>query len=166
MIRSLSGSGQYRLCEQYQYLQVHPQERVKMTSDQFDDAPLRKSKITSRETQQATMSNDSDVVSVVSNDVNTKSNISVASEDCGITTLPQATLDSIWTKALEYVLSSSDVVAAPGGDPKAKMVSSQSGTSPHYVQALASGLYICDSSCLQWKSSQLCAHSSYVGKKR
>ena len=44
-------------------------------------------------------------------------------------------------KALEYVLSSSDVVAAPGGDPKAKMVSSRSGTSPHYVQALASGQY-------------------------
>ena len=76
------------------------------------------------------MSSDSNVVS---NDVNTKSNMSVASEDCGITTLPQATLDSIRTKALEYVLSSSDVVAAPGGDLKAKMVSSRSGTSPHCI---------------------------------
>ena len=57
--RSLSGHGQYRLCEQYQYLQVHPQEWVQMTSDQrrtvmkkFDDTPLRKSKIISRETLQ------------------------------------------------------------------------------------------------------------------
>ena len=67
--------------------------------------------------------------------------MSVESEDCGITTLPQATVDSMWMKALEYVLSSSDVVAAPHGDPKAKVVSSRSSTSPHYVQALASGQY-------------------------
>ncbi len=164
-VRSLSGRGQFQLCEQYRYLQVHAQEWVKMTSDhrrnavkKFDDAPLRKSKSTSQGTLQAAMSSDSDAVS-------TKSSMSVESENCGITTLPQAILDSIWTKALEYVLSSSDVVAAPGGDPKAKMVSSRSSTSPHYVQALSSGQYVCDSSCLQRKSPQICAHTVAVSEK-
>ena len=33
-IRSLSGRGKFQLCEQYRYLQVNPQEWVKMTSDQ------------------------------------------------------------------------------------------------------------------------------------
>ena len=65
-------------------------------------------------------------------------------------------------KALEYVLSSSNVVAAPGGDPKAKMVSSRSGTSSYHVQALASRQYTCDNNCLQWKSSQICAYTVAV----
>ena len=88
------------------------------------------------------MSSDDSSSDTASNDVDTKSGMSVESEDCVIATLPQATLDSIWTKVFEYMLSSSDVVAS-GGDPKAKMVSSQSSTSPHYVQALASGQYVC-----------------------
>lgn len=168
-IRSLSGRGQFRLCEQYRHLQIHPQEWVKMTSDQrrtvvkkFDDSPLRKSKVTGQAIFQTTVSIDSNPES---GGVSTKSCISITSEDCGITTLPQPTLDSIWTKALEYVLSSSDVVAAPGGDPKAKMVSSRSGTSPHYVRALASGQYVCDNSCLQWKSSQICSHTVAVSER-
>ena len=170
-IRSLSGRGQFQLCEQYRYLQVHPQEWVKMTSDQrrnavkkFDDAPLRKSKSAGQGILRAAMSSDS-ASDTVSSDVDPKGGMSVESEDCGITTLPQATLDSIWSKALEYVLSSSDVVAAPGGDPKAKMVSSRSNISPHYVQVLGSGQYVCDNSCLQWKSSQICAHTVAVSEK-
>ena len=111
----------------------------------FDDTPLRKSRITSQAILQTAVSIDS---GAVSSNVSTISSMSITSENCGITTLLQPTLDSIWMKALEYVLSSSDVVAAPGGDPKAKMVSSRSGTSPHYVQALASGQYTCDN-CLQ-----------------
>ena len=159
-IRSLSGRGQYRLCEQYQYLQVHPQAWIKMTPaqrcavvKQFDDTSLRRSMSTSYED---TTSNESNAMS--------KSNMSVTSEHCSITSLPQATLNSIWAKALEYVTSSTDVVPAPGGDSKAKMVSSRSNNSPHYVRALTSGQYVCDSSCLQWKSSQICAHTVAVSE--
>lgn len=63
----------------------------------------------------------------VSSDVDTKGGMSVESEDCGITTLPQATL--------------------------------------HYVQVLGPGQYVCDNSCLQWKSSQICAHTVAVSEK-
>ena len=34
VIPALSGRGQYRLCEPYKRLQIHPQEWVKMTTDQ------------------------------------------------------------------------------------------------------------------------------------
>ena len=44
------------------------------------------------------------------------------------------------------------------------MVSSRSNNSPHYVRALTSGQYVCDSSCLQWKSSQICAHTVAVSE--
>ena len=44
------------------------------------------------------------------------------------------------------------------------MVSSRSSNSPHYVRPLASGQYVCDGSCLQWKSSQICAHTVAVSE--
>ena len=38
------------------------------------------------------------------------------------------------------------------------MVTSRSNSTPHYVQALPSGQYLCDDNCLQWKSSKICSH--------
>ena len=76
---------------QYQYLQVHPQAWIKMTPEQkcalvnqFGDTSLRRSMSASYED---TASNESNAMS--------KSNMSVTSEHCGITSLPQATLNSI-----------------------------------------------------------------------
>ena len=42
------------------------------------------------------------------------------------------------------------------------MVSSQSNSAPHFVRSQPSGQYACDSTCLQWKSSQICSHSVAV----
>ena len=50
-------------------------------------------------------------------------------------------------------------MAAPGGDPKAKMVTSRSGSSPYFVQFTSAGQYTCDKNCLQWVSSHICAHT-------
>ena len=179
-VHSLSGCGQYKLCEEYRYLQVDPQRWVKMTPEQrriivkqFDDASLHKSKYTSSELDKASRcasqvlpsgseSECGGASSVSSASCNTS--MSVTSEDCGIVILPQATLKSMWTKAEEYLMSASDVVPAPGQDPKAKMVSSQSSNIPHFVRALSSGQYVCDNNCLQWKSSQICAHSIAVSE--
>ena len=41
VVRTLSGRGQYRLCEPYKRLQIHPQEWVKMTPDQRKQVPKR-----------------------------------------------------------------------------------------------------------------------------
>ena len=74
-----------------------------------------------------------DAASNESSNAMSKSNMSVTLEHCGITCSSQATLYSIWAKALKYVTSSTDVVPAPRGDSKAKMVSFRSNNSPHYV---------------------------------
>ena len=78
-IHSLSGRGQYRVCEQYQYLQ---QACIKMTSEQryavvkqFDGTSLRRSMSTSYE----------DTASNESGNAMSKSNMSVTLEHCGIT---------------------------------------------------------------------------------
>ena len=99
-IRSLSGQGQYHLCEQYQYLQ---QAWIKMTPEQrcavvkqFDGTSLRRSMSTSYE----------DTESNESGNAMSKSNMSVTSEHCGITCSSQATFNSIWAKGLKYVTSS------------------------------------------------------------
>lgn len=76
-----------------------------------------------------------------------------------ISTLPLATLDAMWNKAEEYLLSSSDIQTAPGNDRKSKMVTSRSGGTPHFVRVVSPGHYVCDKSCLQWSSSQICSHT-------
>ena len=85
--------------------------------------------------------------------------MSILACDSNILTLPTATLEAMWDKANEYVKSKVDVVAAPGSDRKAKMVTSRSGSLPHYVQVVSPGHYICDKNCLQWTSSQICSHT-------
>lgn len=65
-------------------------------------------------------------------------------EDSGISALPMVTVEAMWQKAESYLNSSSDIVPAPGRDPKAKTVSSHS--------------------CIQWKSSQICSHTLAVAE--
>jgi len=65
--------------------------------------------------------------------------MSVSASDSNISCLPRATLEDMWNKAEEYLQLSVDVVAAPGGDPKSKMVTSRSGSFPHWVQIASPG---------------------------
>ena len=67
--------------------------------------------------------------------------LSISAADSNISTLPKATLEAMWDKAEEYLQSNIDVVSAPGSDPKAKMVTSRSGSSPHFVQINSTGQY-------------------------
>ena len=91
--------------------------------------------------------------------------ISIAYNECGIISLPLATVESMWSKAEEYLKSDCDIVPAPDSDHKAKMVSSHSSNTPHFVCALHLGQYVCDSNCLQWKSAQICSHIIAVAEK-
>ena len=75
--------------------------------------------------------------------------LSTSARSCGISTFPFATLDAMWSKAEEYLNSSNNVVQAPGDDPKSKMVTSRTGNTPHFVQVLSPGQYVCDKNCLQ-----------------
>ena len=165
VIRTLSGRGKYRLCGAYEHLQVSPQEWAKMTPNQrkrhikkFDDAAQASLRPSS---SSRTASSCSILSSEPSSSNTTPANekfLSVLCEDSGIENIPFATLHSIWVKAEEYLNSSSDVVAAPGEDKKARMVTSKSNVTPHFVRCLSSGQYVCDNSCMQWKSSNLCSH--------
>ena len=173
VLRSLSGRGQYRLCKRYEYLQVLPQQWVKMSPEQrkgiikqFDSAALR-SPSSSHNWDQA--SNSSSCLlppscsSGQSSDVSSR-HPSVLCENSGIDVIPFVTLHSMWAKAEEYLNSKSDIVHAPGADQKARMLLSKSNITPHHVRCLPSGQYICDNNCLQWKSSQLCSHVLVVAE--
>ena len=171
VIRALSGRGQYRLCEQYKHLQVHPQEWVQMTPDQrkrllkqFDNASLRKSKDSEMPATSSRLSISSSI-QAKSCHTSTPSFISIAYDESGIISLPLTTVESIWSKAEEYLESDHEIVPAPGSDLRAKMVSSRSSSTPHFVRPLSSGQYVCDSNCLQWKSAQICSHIIAVAEK-
>ena len=91
--------------------------------------------------------------------------ISIAYNECAIISLPLATVESMWSKVEEYLKSDCDIVPAPGSDHKAKMVSSHSSNTPHFVRALHLGQSVCDSNCFQWKSAQICSHITAVAEK-
>ena len=163
-IRSLSGRGRYRVCKGYKYMQVDPQKWATMSPEQrqdvikqFDSAPVRPSRATTHSESVAGTSSESGSTSSSRGKL-----LWVDPEETGITSVPLATLKEIWAKAAEYASSTGDVVPAPGNHPKAKMVSSRSNAAPHFVCAQSSGQYTCDSTCLQWKSSQICSHSVAV----
>ena len=65
----------------------------------------------------------------------------------------------MWTKAKELLSHKNAITPAPGNNKKAHMVLSYSQVAPHLIQNKTDGQYICDDSCLQWKSSQICSHT-------
>ena len=173
-IRALSGRGCYRLCKLYKHLQVDPSRWVQMTADQrralvkrFDLAPLQVSKIGEQQGE-ASFSGEGDQSftggAQAGPAISTAPKLSVTAENSGIQTLTFETVRCIWVKAEEYLKSKSDVVPAPGSS-KSMMVASRSSKAPHFVCAGPNGQYSCDNGCLQWKSSQICAHVIAAAQK-
>ena len=157
---ALSGRGQYRLDEEYTHLVVAPQQWVKMKPEQrkqlvkqFDSMKLKCITVSS------TLPVSQSTIPSVSHERQLSKHLSISAADSNISTLPKATLEAMWNKAEDYLQSSVDVVAAPGSNPKAKMVTSRSGSSPHFIQVTSAGQYTCDKTCLQWVSSHICAHT-------
>jgi len=152
VLRSISGRGDYKIAQQYANLLVSPQQWTKMTPEQrkcavkrFDSAKLKFTK-----TAEAGAS---------SSAVTVGQQLSVSVENSSISALPFSVLEAIWKKAEEYLQSGVNVVSAPGGNSKDKMVASRSGTAPHFVQVNAHGQYSCDKQCLQWCSAHICSHT-------
>ena len=169
VIRALSGHGQFQLDREYAHLIVSPQQWIKMKPEQrkelikqFDSMKV---KCPSQEmvTPPVSLQNQMPQTSLSqlrNEEANQAVNhMSISADNSNILSLPKVTLEAMWDKANEYIKSKVDVVAAPGSDHKAKMVTSRSGSFPHFVQVVAPGHYICDKNCLQWTSSQICSHT-------
>ena len=73
-------------------------------------------------------------------------------------------LEGIWTKASEQISTNDAIVPVPGQDSGARMVLSYSGKVPHMVTPKKRGEFSCDSSCPNWKSMGICAHSVAVAE--
>ena len=67
--------------------------------------------------------------------------LSVSAEESGIHILPPITMQKIWQKADKLLYSENAITNAPGSDPKARMVLSQSSAVPHFVTTHDSGQY-------------------------
>lgn len=168
VIRALSGRGQYQLDREYAHLIVSPQQWIRMKPEQrkelikqFDSMKIKchSGVITPPVTVQPQMPQTSLPRLPSEEGIQLINHMSISAANSNILTLPKVTLEAMWDKANEYLQSKVDVVTAPGNDPKAKMVSSRSGSLPHFVQVVSPGHYICDKHCLQWTSSQICSHT-------
>ena len=72
--------------------------------------------------------------------------------------IPFPCLEGIWKKAADLITTPGNITPAPGNSPEVKMVTSYSGQRPHLVMPCKSGMYKCDSDCLNYKSMGLCSH--------
>ena len=68
-------------------------------------------------------------------------------------------VEGMYKKASELVAISGNIAAAPGCHTDAKVVTSCSGIKPHIVMpGKAKGQFVCEPSCLNWKSYAICSH--------
>ena len=74
-------------------------------------------------------------------------------------TTPMEVLTAIWGKASELLHEPNAVAPAPDCDSAARMVKSYSGARPHLITRKQSGQFCCDSTCPNWRSLGICAHS-------
>lgn len=164
IIRSLSGRGQYRLSAEFRYLLTTILEWIKMRPDQrkkiiadFDSASLKTDfRDRGAVTPKCGMRNCPMEMACTS--------MSISAEDSGIQTLPLVTLHGMWDKASKLLSMSNGITAAPGEDKRARMVSSFSGKTPHFVSSRSRGQFVCDPTCIQWNSANICSHTLAVAE--
>ena len=138
--RSLIGTGEYRLKQEYSHLAVDPSTWFKMNSDQRQRKICRFMK--------AAVEASSDSCGVVANPLSTLQ-------------IPDSLKNSMWEKAHDLSVDVNAIVKAPGSQ-SAWMVKSYSSERPHYVKMSDSGGIVCDDQCLSYKSMKMCAHSLAV----
>ena len=138
-------------------MKMVPEQRKKLLK-QFDDTTLRPAERTGKA---GTAKNGGQP----STPCSSSKHISISFDECGIDLLPLSVIQAIWAKAEKYLQSKSDIVPSPGNDSRSMMVVSQSSPTPHCVCGLPTGQFLCDSNCLQWKSSQICSHVVAVSDK-
>ena len=93
-----------------------------------------------------------------SDDCDFQNKLDAVTQACRSCSLPS-------TANLERFISTNDaIVPAPGQDLVARMVLSYSGKIPHMVTPKKGGEFSCDSSCPNWKSMGICAHSVAVAE--
>ena len=164
ILRTLSGRGQYRLTPEFSHLGVPAQMWIKMTTEQRKDcvSTFEKAKLS----RSATQPGEEACVSDPPEATSSKRALSVSAEDSGIATIPLVTLNSIWAKASELLSLENGITPAPGSDTKARMVISKSQVTPHHVRSPSDNQYVCDNSCPQWVSSQICSHTIAVSEHK
>ena len=155
----MSGRGQYWLLPKFSHLAVLPSQWAKMRPDQrcevveqFDKATMKS--ITTQASRHA-----APVSSVSFDDVKT---LEVRPEESEINKISLVTLQHMWKKAEDLLNTENAITPVPGTDTSAKMVLSYSSTNPHMVTKMSNGQYKCDTSCLNWTSSDICSHTLAV----
>ena len=92
------------------------------------------------------------------------SNVLMSSLPLDQLALPRHFSRSLWSKAQALSTDMNGMVNCPG-DHTSWMVKSESGPRPHFVRAAKGGGYLCDDTCLAYKSSKTCSHSVAVALK-
>ena len=155
--RAVAGLGEYKLVANFEHLSVTPQKWFKMNEAQ------RRRKVqqffrASMDTTQPDSGSEAPSSSSQEESIHNP----LSSLD-----IPSHTKIQIWSSAQHYLSDLSAICKSPGEE-DAWLVKSSQDKRPHYVKLSKSNRcnrYICDSDCLTYKSSKICAHSVAVAEK-
>ena len=83
--------------------------------------------------------------------------LSVPPDKSGISTISPELLESTWKKAENLINREGSICKAPDSD-DVMCVASETATRLHFVSKSKNGIFVCDDSCIAWKSQKLCSH--------
>ena len=83
--------------------------------------------------------------------------LSVPPEKSGISTISPELLESTWKKAENLINREGSICKAPDSD-DVMCVASETATRLHFVSKSKNEIFVCDDSCIAWKSQKLCSH--------
>ena len=165
IVRSLSGRGRYRLCENVKHFGVSVEQWTKMRPEQRQKIVRRFHSAAIESNSAGSISGPSLAESAVSSDQQPSCSakcLKVSAEESGIHTIPLVTLQHIWSKASSLLQGENTITPVPGTDKRARAVLSYHSDTPHIVRPKGNTHYICDSNCPQWVSSKICSHTVAV----
>ena len=160
--RSVINQGEYRMQEEFKSFAVDQakwftlnDEQRKRRVDKFMKVELS---VISAKSPKSSLEGFSSIVSSLDC---SSSNVSSPPDQLA---LPQHFSRSLWNKAQALSTDVDGMVNCPG-DHTSWMVKSESGKRPHFVKAAKGGGYLCDDTCLAYKSSKTCSHTVAVALK-
>ena len=86
--------------------------------------------------------------------------LSLSLDDVDIPSVPRKLLEGMWHKAENLLCTQGQVIEGPtsSSNTRCYVVVSNSSDCPHIIKQGKSGQFSCESSCLMWQSSKICAH--------
>ena len=162
--KAVIGVGEYTFCDRYQHLEIPVFKWSSMSQSQREKHLQKVRTISMDEAMKVHQEPRIQHVTQPVGLLNTASSDEKIFKICGQCfdasecKLSKDILTNMFSKAEKLASVPGNIVLSPGST-TAKLVESNSGQRPHFVQKKTASKYCCDSDCPMWRCSKLCSHT-------